>query len=73
MECNIDDRGARLRKWMGYCWLLIGVLLGAFAFWAAWWWLWIVAALAVAGGAFALFESRKKWCALRAMGIQTRI
>jgi hypothetical protein len=36
------------------------------------WWL-IVALIAAAGGAFAIYEARHCWCALRAMGVRTPI
>ncbi len=73
MECNIDERGARFRRVMGIVCLVLAAALGGVAFWTGWVVVWIVAGAAAAGGLFALFESRKKWCALRAMGIQTRV
>ena len=73
MECNIDDRGASFRRVWGIMNVAAGLMAAALAWWSGIWWLWPIAALAVAAGLFALYEARKKWCALRAMGIKTRI
>ena len=73
MECNIDNRGVAFRRRMGYLLVAIGMLLAAAAYWFVIWWLWVLAALVVAGGVFCLFEARHKWCAIRAMGIETKI
>jgi hypothetical protein len=58
---------------MGIICLVLALVLAALAYALSWWWMWIFAALAAAGGAFSLFEARNKWCAVRAMGIQTRL
>jgi hypothetical protein len=71
LTCNIDERGARLRRVWGVLCILAGIVLGALAWAVGPWWLWIGAAVAVAAGAFALFEARKKWCAMRALGVKT--
>lgn len=71
MQCNIDDRGARARRTWGIMNLMTAVILGGLAWWSGIWWLWIVAAGCTAGGIFALYEARKKWCVLRAMGVKT--
>jgi MFS-type transporter involved in bile tolerance (Atg22 family) len=74
MQCNIDQRGRRLRFINGLVLLGIGGLI--VGLWAApnhSVWLWIVAMVLIAGGLFSLFEARKGWCALRAMGIKTKI
>jgi len=34
---------------------------------------WALGAIALAGGAFAIFEGTIGWCAARAMGFKTRI
>jgi len=73
MECNIDAQGARIRLTWGIMALLGGLVLVALAFWSGTWWLWLIAITCVLSGAFAIFESRKKWCALRAMGIKTPV
>jgi len=53
--------------------LLVAVVVCLLALWSGIWWLWLIAGLAAAAGIFAIYESRKKWCALRAMGIKTQI
>ncbi len=73
MQCNIDERGARFRLVWGIMNLMVGLLLGGLAAWSAIWWLWLIAAAAAAAGFFAIFEARKKWCVLRAMGVKTRM
>jgi len=71
MHCNIDQRGARYRLAWGLMNLAAAVLLAALALWLRLWWLWIIAAVCLAGGILAIYESRKKWCIMRAMGIKT--
>ena len=73
MQCNIDEKGARARRTWGILNLGVSIILAGLALWSAIWWLWIIVALLAAAGAFAIFEARKKWCALRAMGIKTSI
>ena len=72
LRCNIDAKGRLVRLIYGVALVLIGAVLflawarrdgGAVA--------WAVSVVAVLGGAFAIFESRKGWCAVRAMGIKT--
>jgi len=72
MECNIDERGARYRRVWGILNLAAGVLLAALAIWSRIWWLWVIVAVCVAGGALGLYESRKKWCIMRALGVKTK-
>jgi hypothetical protein len=74
LTCNIDARGKRARLINGLILLLGGLLLAIF--WAmrtgellAW----IAVIACVAGGAFCVFEARAGWCALRAMGIKTKL
>jgi hypothetical protein len=73
MECNIDEQGVRFRRVWGVMVLTAGLISGGLAFWSGIWWMWIIAGVCVGAGGFAIFESRKKWCALRAMGVKTRI
>jgi hypothetical protein len=64
-QCNIDRRGRLLRGILGFLMLAGGVYLVGWtdhAFWGCG---------AIAGGAFAIFEAIKGWCAIRAMGIGT--
>jgi membrane-bound ClpP family serine protease len=73
LRCNIDAKGKLIRLIYGVALVLIGAVLmlawalrgggGAFA--------WLVSIVAMLGGAFAIFESRKGWCAIRAMGLKT--
>jgi len=73
MECNIDDQGVRFRRVWGIMVCSVGAVVGGLAWWSGIWWMWIIAGVCLAAGAFAIYESRKKWCALRAMGVKTRI
>jgi uncharacterized membrane protein HdeD (DUF308 family) len=74
MQCNIDQSGRRVRLINGI--VLVAIGLAIIAFWAARndsVWPWVLAALAIISGGFSIFEARKGWCALRAMGIKTKI
>jgi hypothetical protein len=73
MQCNIDERGARLRRTWGIMNLVTAAVLAGLAWWSGIWWLWIIVAACAGGGAFALFEARKKWCVMRAMGMKTPV
>jgi hypothetical protein len=72
--CNIDARGKRVRLALGLLLLVLGLVLcvswarpvgGALA--------WGVTAACLLGAAFLGYEARTGWCALRAMGIKTRV
>ncbi len=71
MQCNIDEEGARMRRVWGILVMGSGVVLGGLALWAEVWWLWVMVAGCFLAGGFAIFEARKKWCVLRAMGVKT--
>lgn len=74
MQCNIDERGRALRRNSGFVCCLAGLVLGAYALLTASSRPYFVAGLAlVAAGLFQLYEGRKGWCALRAMGIKTPV
>ena len=73
MECNIDERGVRFRRTWGMMNLIVAAMMGALAFWSGIWWLWIISAACATGGGFALYEARKKWCVMRAMGLKTKV
>ncbi len=74
MTCNIDARGKRVRLVIGMVSFAFGcVLLLAWALPTASATAWAVSGAAIAAGAFAIFEARKGWCALRALGFKTRI
>lgn len=74
LQCNIDARGKLARLIWGMLCLLAGVL--GLVFWAlsaGGWVAWTASLAAIAFGAFALFEARAGWCAVRAMGFRTRM
>jgi hypothetical protein len=74
LSCNIDAKGKAVRLIYGVILLAGGIALGLF--WARGSespFRWIVSMALGAAGAFAIFESRKGWCALRAMGFKTSI
>jgi hypothetical protein len=74
LQCNIDSRGKRARLVSGIILILIALI--AAGIWA---WPrhsavgWAIALLFLIAGAFSIFEARAGWCALRAMGIRTRL
>jgi hypothetical protein len=74
LACNIDARGKAVRFRSGLIMMMIAVLVSLL------WALptrstvaWIVTAALAAMGAFSLFEARAGWCAVRALGIKTRL
>src|SRR4051812_25020180 len=73
LRCNLNSRGKAFRLRMGTL-IVIG---GVVAVWlwtpAGGWVAWAVSVVALVGGAFMIFEGRTGWCALRAMGMRTRI
>jgi hypothetical protein len=73
LTCNIGAKGKRVRLVMGIGLEAAGFLTAIF--WARWGggWRWAVPVVLVAAGAFAVFEARAGWCALRAMGVKTRV
>jgi hypothetical protein len=73
MQCNIDEQGARFRRVWGIMNLLAALVLAGLAIWSGTWWLWIIVAACGAAGIFALYEARKKWCVLRAVGLKTKM
>ena len=71
MQCNIDARGKAVRLLGGVLLAIIGVILlviGAGATWSL-----IAGISCLCGGAFMIFEGASGWCAVRAMGIKTRL
>ncbi len=74
MQCNIDARGRTVRRRGGLLCLVLGTFAVVAAFSGAPRWPSLgVAVFLVLSGLFQLYESRKGWCALRAMGIKTRV
>jgi hypothetical protein len=72
LQCNIDARGKLVRLIYGVAFVFAGIVMVI-----AWAWgsgsllAWVVSTVTLLGGAFAVFESRAGWCALRAIGIKT--
>ena len=72
LQCNIDSRGRAARLIYGVLMVVAGLLMallwarGAGSVWA-----WVLTISVLAGGAFAIFEARAGWCAIRAMGFKT--
>jgi hypothetical protein len=72
LHCNIDAKGKLIRLVYGVALVVVGgVLMFAWALRGGGAIGWLLSLIAIAGGAFAIFESRKGWCAIRAMGIRT--
>ncbi len=74
MRCNIDARGRAFRWYSG---ILCGVSGGAIAAYALRGasspYIVSLGIALILAGLFQLFESRKGWCAIRAMGLKTPI
>ena len=74
MHCNIDKRGQNVRMVMGVIFIVVGIVAFVLTYLRGWsLWLYLVAGVVLLGGAFAIFEARQKWCAVRAMGIRTPV
>ena len=72
LTCNIDRRGKIARLIYGILLIVAAIIVAAvWAIPAGGWLGWTIAAILFASGAFAIFEARKGWCAVRAMGIRT--
>lgn len=73
MQCNLDQRGRKVR--LGWAVLCLGaavalatlILLEVLSGWG--WWL--GAAILVISAALGYYEYRKGWCMMRAMGFKT--
>jgi uncharacterized membrane protein YccC len=69
---NIDAKGRLARLIWGIMLLAAAGLM--VAFWAipsGLWWAWAICVLVALAGVFAIYESRKGWCVMRAMGVKT--
>ena len=74
LRCNIDSRGRVARLVYGVLVLLAGVAaLGLWALPSGTVVAWVVSAALLVTGALAIFESRKGWCVMRALGFKTPI
>jgi uncharacterized membrane protein len=73
MECNIDQKGRLARLYTGIVAIVFGIILSLLTYLSV---LpvtigWLAVAGSIFGGAFAIFEARKGWCIVRAVGIKT--
>lgn len=73
MQCNIDARGKRVRLVSGIIVTVMGVVLLTAWIIGETGWLAIAAGVMVLVGGFQIFEAKAGWCALRALGIRTRV
>lgn len=74
LKCNIDAAGKRARLRSGLVTLALAIAVAAFWAWPSGSKLgWGIAILLGVTGVFIIFEARAGWCALRAMGIRTRV
>lgn len=75
MQCNIDQRGRRVRMMWGIAMLA----LAAAVVYCGWtgligpWWAGVTALVFAAAGIFGVYEARKGWCAVRALGFKTPV
>ena len=73
MECNIDQKGRLARLYTGIIAIVFGIALALLTYLSV---IpatlgWMGVAGSIFGGAFAIFEARKGWCIVRAIGIKT--
>lgn len=73
MECNISHKGRIARLYTGIVAIVFGLVLALLTTLSV---LptalgWIAVAGSIFGGAFAIFEARKGWCIVRAIGFKT--
>lgn len=73
MQCNIDAKGKAVRMAGGIATVLAGIVVSILTLTQV---LepeigWFATISMFLGGGFAIFEARKGWCIIRAMGIKT--
>lgn len=74
LACNIDAKGKAVRLRMGLVLAFVGALCAlAWAIPSGTVLAWTVSIVLLVSSAFAIFEARAGWCALRAMGFKTRV
>jgi hypothetical protein len=73
LSCNIDQRGRKARLIGSRYLMTVAILLATGGWLMHLPWLFWAALTAFLVGAFMLFEARKGWCMLRAMGFRTRL
>lgn len=73
MQCNINRKGRIARTITGILTVTAAVVLLALGMLnkLTGWWVWPLGIFGIAFGAFQIFEARKGWCAMRAMGFKT--
>jgi hypothetical protein len=73
MKCNIDAKGRAVRMVTGLLCCVLGIVVMTLAFIlsGAFWPLLAAGLCLLAAGLFQIYESRRGWCALRAVGIKT--
>ena len=73
MQCNIDRKGRAVRLVSGIICAAVGIVLVVLALAAegGFWPLLGTGLGFFAAGIFQIYESRKGWCALRALGVRT--
>ena len=74
LQCNIDAKGKRVRLINGIILLVLALAVAGFWAWPSkLFFAWGLAAFLFLAGSFVVFEARAGWCALRAMGIRTKV
>jgi hypothetical protein len=74
LTCNIDQRGRAVRRVGGIAVLIVGAAtLGLWAVPTGGACAWLGSCMLLAVGAFGVFEAWTGWCALRAMGMKTKL
>ena len=85
LECNIDARGKAVRIKLGIFVIKLGIIFTILTFFklpSSLWndlpvivtiGCWITIACMFLGGMFSIWEGRKGWCIVRAMGFKTKI
>jgi hypothetical protein len=75
MQCNINEQGRKARIYSGTICAGAGAVLVAIAYFRFGLFSWpgVIAAGLLLAGLFQIYEGKKGWCVVRAMGIKTRI
>jgi len=73
LACNIDSHGRRARLLNGIILVVIAVALAIWGLCGGGGIVWVSSAIGFVLGGFCIFEARAGWCALRAMGIKTKL
>ena len=71
--CNINARGKLVRQYTAIVFFALALGVGIWARVAHIKWLWIVVGVLAFIGGFCQFEAAMGWCAIRAMGLKTKI